>query len=102
LKAKDKPQKCVLFLPANKSVAFRPGETVLDLSNRVGMGIETSCGGMGTCGACRIFIEKSAEPLPERNMLEQEMADYRDYQPNERLACQIEASDGLVVRIPED
>ncbi len=102
MKAKDKVQKCVLFLPTNKSVAFRPGETVLELSDRVGMGIQTSCGGMGTCGACRIFVDGAIESLPERNHLEQELADYRDFQPNERLACQIEACEHLVIRVPKD
>lgn len=91
----------VTFLPLQRRVAVRDEESVLELALRNGIPLTHSCGGMGACTTCRIFVEHTPQPLPERNELEQEHADTRAFQPNERLSCQLPPFDGLVVRIPE-
>ena len=98
----DKLQKCVVFLPEKKSVAFRDGDTVLDLALANRLGLPTSCGGMGTCGTCRVLVESDLSKIPALNQVEQEIAADRGFKKNERLGCQLEAFDGLCVRIPEE
>jgi 2Fe-2S ferredoxin len=92
--------KQMVFLPMEKACVFKPEQSVLEVALKNGIEIDHSCGGMGSCTTCRVIVEKSAEPLPERNELEQEIADSRGFHENERLSCQLPAAEGLVVRIP--
>ena len=62
--------------------------------------ISHSCGGMGTCGTCRIEIISGLEKLASRNDVENEMATDRGFAANERLACQTTVVNGLKIRIP--
>lgn len=59
-----------------------------------------SCGGMGSCTTCRVYVEKSVEALPPRNELELDIAGMREFADNERLSCQLPPLVGLVVRVP--
>lgn len=83
-----------------RPVPFSGGETVLALTEANGIELPHSCGGMGTCGTCRILVESDLSALPERDEIEQEMAAERNFKPRERLACQLLAAPGLRIRIP--
>jgi 2Fe-2S ferredoxin len=50
--------------------------------------IDHSCGGMGTCGTCRIEILESSPALGAANEVEQEFISERGWTSQERLACQ--------------
>ncbi len=68
---------------------------------RSGQEIAHSCGGMGTCGTCRVMIIAEGSCLLPRNELEQEMAQDRGFLETERLSCQIFAAPGLIIEIPD-
>lgn len=70
--------------------------SVLDLALKLKIEISHSCGGHGTCGTCRVFIDSI--PLAARNEIEAEMAADRQFADNERLSCQVEACAGLKIR----
>ena len=93
--------KTILFLPWEKTCAFTAEASVLEVALKNGIEIPHSCGAMGSCTTCRIVVERSPSPLPERNELEQDIADMRGFRPEERLSCQLEPVDGLVARVPE-
>jgi 2Fe-2S ferredoxin len=76
-------------------------QSVLEVALNNGIEIGHSCGGMGSCTTCRIYVEKSVEGLPPRNELELDIASMREFADNERLSCQLPPLRGLVVRIPE-
>lgn len=97
MKAKE-----ILFLPFEKTCKFGREQSVLEVALKNGIEIAHSCGGMGSCTTCRVIVEKSEEPLPERNELELEIAESRGFAPQERLSCQLEPAAGLVVRVPDD
>lgn len=97
----DKSSKFMMFLPDAKRVLVTEGETILETALRHRVPIEHSCGGMGSCGTCRVFVKKGLEKLDRRGEVEQEIADDRQFSENERLACQNQAMDGLEVRVPE-
>jgi 2Fe-2S ferredoxin len=82
------------------NVPFKNNWTVLSSILDTELNIATSCGGMGTCGTCRVEIIDAPESLEERNEIEIEMAEARGFNDKERLACQITACRGLKVRIP--
>lgn len=91
----------IVFQPLDITCEIGDAESVLEvaLENEIDLG--HSCGGMGSCTTCRVVIESSVAKLPPRNELEQDIADMRNFAPEERLACQLPPMDGLVVRIPE-
>ena len=96
---KNRSDKSVTFLPVQKAISFSGRTTVLELAHLHEIEISSSCGGMGSCGTCRIHIE--AELLPPRNELENDMAADRGFAPNERLACQTLARNGMKILINE-
>ena len=92
----------VIFLPEGMSIEIgKKTSTVLSLAIANDLPLNHSCGGMGTCGTCRIYVESNLSDLPPRNEIELEMAQERSFTENERLACQLPAHPGLVVRIPD-
>lgn len=93
--------KSIHFLPSDRSLKVHRASSVLEVAIRGGLEIPHSCGGMGSCTTCRVFVESCAGPLPERNELELEIAETRGFAENERLSCQLPPLENLVVRIPE-
>lgn len=83
-----------------QTVPFLDNETVLEATQAAGIDISTSCGGMGTCGACRIELIPAETELPARNEIELEMAIEREFEPNERLACQLSPCMGMKIKVP--
>jgi len=90
-----------------RSVVVPFGYSVMEGARRHGIpGIEGDCGGACACATCHVYLEDGwFERLPLTDELERGMLDYAfDVQPTSRLSCQIkvdEATNGLVVRIPE-
>ncbi len=93
--------KGIYFQPGGQLCSVKGAESVLEVALNHGIDLSHSCGGMGSCTTCRIFIERSPEAIPLRNELEQEIADSRGFLENERLACQLPPIEGLTVRIPD-
>lgn len=89
------------ILPSETRIAIDGPCSVLELALASGREIPHSCGGMGSCGTCRVIVESDFVSLPKREGVEAEMAEDRGFEPRERLACQLEACDGLVVRLPD-
>jgi len=88
-------------LPENVVVQASQGSTILDALLKAEIEIDHSCGGMGTCGTCRIFVEKGLENFVEPHEAEQEIILDRQFKSNERLSCQNLAQNGLVIRKPQ-
>ncbi len=98
---RTKKNEAMIFLPENISAQLTIGATVLELAERNGVKLNHSCGGMGSCGTCRVWIKSDLTPLPPRNEVEAQMAADRGFASEERLACQLLAFQGLCVQIPE-
>lgn len=48
----------VLFMPSGKRGRFPLGTNLLDAARRLGVHVETVCGGRGTCGRCQIELQE--------------------------------------------
>jgi 2Fe-2S ferredoxin len=83
-----------------KNIDASHGKSVLEAFIGAGIDLNHSCGGMGTCGTCRIIVENSAEKVAPRNQIELEMAEARQFSANERLACQLTVQSKLRIRKP--
>lgn len=90
----------ICFLPQGARSPASPGESVLEVALRCGIEIGHSCGGMGSCTTCRVFVVEGAEQLGRRTEMELERAEERVFAENERLSCQIPALPGLKIKIP--
>ncbi|MCB0355399.1 MAG: (2Fe-2S)-binding protein, partial [Bdellovibrionales bacterium] len=90
----------VKILPSNKVLECKSGQILLEQILTKKIPISHSCGGMGTCGTCRVVIKKTSNDLFPRTDIEAEMAQDRGFAENERLACQLEVNTDLEVEIP--
>ncbi|MBI5144647.1 MAG: DUF4445 domain-containing protein, partial [Candidatus Omnitrophica bacterium] len=48
----------VTFYPDNKSIEVEKGKTILQASLSAGVYINSSCGGEGVCGRCKVIVKK--------------------------------------------
>lgn len=78
-------------------LAATAGKTILDIAVENSVEMAHSCGGMGSCGTCRIRLHADLGPIPAIEGTEAEMAIDRGYLPDERLSCQIEIPSGEIL-----
>jgi 2Fe-2S ferredoxin len=99
----DPAGEFIFFGDKNQPLEIKSAATsVLEIALENGIDLNHSCGGMGSCGTCRVIIESDPSILPARNEIEAEMAEARGFDLTERLACQLAAIPGTVFRSPED
>ena len=48
------PEHLVVFTPSGRRGRFVAGTTVLDAARRLGVDIDSVCGGRGICGRCQV------------------------------------------------
>jgi 2Fe-2S ferredoxin len=97
-----KSVKRLTFLPLKKLCSFSGHPSILEVAIENDIPLNHSCGGMGSCTTCRIFVVDGSEKLEARNEIENEHAQMRGFADNERLSCQTSAVEGIVCQIPED
>ncbi len=85
----------VLFLPENRYIEVEKGENLLKAAMRADVHINASCGGAGSCGKCRVIVEKGEVEREPNPKLTQE-----DIDKGYAMACQAAVLTDLEVRIP--
>lgn len=89
------------FRIEGKIVSASQGQTTLEALLEMDFPIDHSCGGNGTCGTCQVVVMEKLDLLSPRNEIESEMAEDRKFKPFERLCCQTEPVEGMVIYRPE-
>ncbi len=46
----------VVFTPSGRRARFERGTTVLDAARRLGVDLDSVCGGRGICGRCQVSV----------------------------------------------
>lgn len=95
------PTRQMTFLPFKKKCSFTGQPSVLEVAIAHEIPLNHSCGGMGSCTTCLVHVKEGLQALPPPEDVEREHAQMRGFAPNERLACQISALEGLVVEVPQ-
>ncbi len=54
----------------DRTMEAEPGSCLLDVLRKTGIGIETPCGGQGTCGRCRVRVVSGSVSFEERGVLD--------------------------------
>lgn len=85
------------FFPDNKQVSVKESESIYEAVLRAGIQLNSSCGGKGTCGRCRVKINKGkVKTLTHGNLTA------GDQRKRYVLACQSFPLSDLVVEIPDE
>ena len=89
----------ITFLPDKKNIEVNEGTTILEALEKVGININTPCGGEGVCGKCKVLIKKgitAATPIEEVILSKEEI------KKGFREACQTKLFKGTVIEIPPE
>ncbi len=103
----------IVFTPSGKRGEFEDGVSVLEAARKLGVDLDSVCGGRGICSRCQIEIAQgefskhalvsSADHATPWNAVEQRYVDKRGaLKPGRRLGCQARLSGDLVVDVPPE
>ncbi len=84
--------------PVGKRVKVSAGSNLLSVLQEQGIGLVTTCGGNGTCGACKVATISGE--YSEINQAEREKMLPREIAAGIRLACQVQIFSEAIVHIP--
>jgi len=88
----------VTYRPFDKSTRVPPGTTLFSAAHWIGLPIDSTCGGRGTCGKCKVQVIDGSEEVTS--------ADHKQLQSSEihsgwRLSCQARVYEDTTVVVPE-
>ena len=88
----------VTYLPFDRSTRVPPGTTVFSAAHWIGLPIDSTCGGRGTCGKCKVRVLDSPTEITT--------ADHRQLRKDEveagwRLSCQAHVHEDMRVEVPQ-
>ena len=88
----------VTYLPFDRSTRVPPGTTLFSAAHWIGLPIDSTCGGRGTCGKCKVRVLDAP--------LEVTTADHRQLRADEidagwRLSCQAHVYEDVRCEVPQ-
>jgi uncharacterized 2Fe-2S/4Fe-4S cluster protein (DUF4445 family) len=93
------PEHKILFLPSRKTAHFESGTTFRDAALELGIVIESTCAGIGTCAKCKVNIKEgvcSPAKVEEQLLTPQELA------KGVRLSCQARLTGDSICVVPQE
>jgi len=87
----------VTFHPAGKQVQVEQGENLLRAAMLAGVQFSASCGGSGSCGKCKVLVEKGEFEFDASARISA-----TDQEKGYALACTTRVNSDIEVRLPED
>src|SRR4030042_1579999 len=102
----------IVFQPSGVRGKVKDGTTVLDTARQLGAGLESVCGGKGTCGKCKIRIEEgyfakygiqsAAASVATKEDVNAKFLNKKQLKQNYCLACQTSIHGDVAVFVPEE
>ncbi len=102
----------VIFMPSGKRGRVPEGTPVLDAARRLGVDLDSVCGGRGICSKCQIVpsygsfpklgVTVSDDALSTWNSVEQRYDDKRGLATGRRLGCQACIRSDVVIDVPPE
>jgi uncharacterized 2Fe-2S/4Fe-4S cluster protein (DUF4445 family) len=83
-----KPELIIDFEPISRRIIVDPKQNIYEILNNSGIRINSLCGGKGSCGKCKIVIQKGSEFLNPLTSFEKLSLNPQEIKQNNRLACQ--------------
>ncbi|MFH0916063.1 MAG: ASKHA domain-containing protein [bacterium] len=92
----------VTFQPSGRRGPAIHGQVLLDVARKLGVEIESNCGGKGTCRKCRVRIESAADSVSAATEVELQALGAEAIAAGTRLACQTQVEGNARVFVPEE
>jgi uncharacterized 2Fe-2S/4Fe-4S cluster protein (DUF4445 family) len=102
----------VVFTPSGRRGRFEAGTTVLEAARRLGVDVDSVCGGRGICGRCQIEVSEgehakhaivsAASHLSPMSEVERAYAVERGLAAGRRLGCTACVEGELVIDVPPE
>ncbi len=102
----------VVFTPSGRRGRFPEGTPLLTAARRLGVDLDSVCGGRALCGRCQVTVTEgrfakhgiasAAGHLTPPTAAEERYAARRGLAPGRRLACQARIGDDLVIDVPPE
>ncbi len=102
----------VIFTPSGKRGRFPRGTRVLDAARKLGVDLDSVCGGRGICSKCQVSpgqgdfpkfgVHVSADALSPKNAVEERYDRKRGLPPGRRLGCQATIERDVVIDVPPE
>ena len=106
------PGALVVFTPSGRRGRFEQGTTVLEAARRLGVDLDSVCGGRGICGRCQVEVSEgehakhgivsSRASLTPAGEAEQAYAAERELAEARRLGCTACVVDDVVIDVPPE
>ncbi|RZN50605.1 DUF4445 domain-containing protein [archaeon] len=90
----------VTFEPSGKKINVSSGISVLEAANNAGVGIDAPCGGKGTCGKCKVYLNQGT--LGEVTASERKVFSAGDIEKGARLACRATIQGDCIIDVPKE
>lgn len=87
----------VIFYPDNKTVEVEKGKTILSAAISAGVYINSSCGGDGVCGRCKVILKKGSVVTQPTGRISLE-----ERKQGLHLACLANIQSDLEVEVPSE
>lgn len=87
----------VTFKPFEKTVEIPSGQNLFDIARDAGIELNSSCGGQGTCGKCKVIIKEGKFRADSFAKLSQE-----EIKKGYILACQTQALSDITLEVPPE
>ena len=108
----NKEKSLVVFTPSGHRDYFENGSTLLEAARKLGVDLDSVCGGRGICGRCQIEpafgefakhkINAQEENISAPGDLEVNYKGRKEMGKNRRLACSAKINGDLIIDIPPD
>jgi uncharacterized 2Fe-2S/4Fe-4S cluster protein (DUF4445 family) len=102
----------VVFTPSGRRGRFEPGTTVLDAARRLGVDLDSVCGGRGICGRCQVHVSEGehakhgitcdAGALGPATAVEHSYAETHALGAGRRLGCTARIESDVVLDVPPE
>ncbi|MCF6271713.1 MAG: ASKHA domain-containing protein [Rhodobacteraceae bacterium] len=102
----------VIFTPSGKRGQFASGTPVLEAARRLGVDLDSVCGGRGICSKCQITpsfgdfpkfgVASKAASLSKWNAVEERYDSIRGLPKGRRLGCQAKIEGDVVIDVPPE
>ena len=102
----------VVFTPSGKRGHFEKGTSILQIARRLGVDLDSVCGGRGICSKCQITpsygeftkhgVTVAANALSEWNKVEERYNEKRGLAKGRRLGCQACVQGDVVIDVPAE
>jgi len=92
----------IRFEPAGVNIDVAPDVCVRDAAIQANVMVASTCGGVGSCGLCKVKVTAGAEHLSPMTPLETGKLGNVFFITKERLACQTKCAGDVTVQVPDE